>query len=159
MRHKKINKGTLGYCSFEFNNVINERFIIKSLQNQWFWFYKKIASNLEITLHKYLWKGSTYEKRFDALVFCPNSDAVQGESRKRGWASVVSMRLKYVKDNPDVVDNQQLSRAMRYFSTAVRTDYLAYGNPDIQRFIFGGEGTGPSNIRCWYVTYCMSDGT
>ena len=69
------------------------------------------------------------------------------------------MRLKYVVDNPDVVDNQQLSRAMRYFSTAVRTDYLAYGNPDIQRFIFGGEGTGPSNIRCWYVTYCMSDGT
>ena len=61
------------------------------------------------------------------------------------------MRLKYVVDNPDVVDNQQLSRGMRYFSTAVRTDYLAYGNPDIQRFIFGGEGTGPPNIRHFYV--------
>ena len=40
---------------------------------------------------------------------------------------------------------------MRYFSTAVRTDYLAYGNPDIQRFIFGGDGKGSRNIRNWHV--------
>ena len=58
----------------------------------------------------------------------------------------ISWTSKSVVDNGDVVDNQQLSRGMRYFSTAVRTDYLQFGNPDIQRFIFGGEGKVPSNV-------------
>ena len=53
----------------------------------------------------------------------------------------------FIVDNRDVVDNQELSRSMRYFSTSVRTDYLRFGNPNLQRFVFGGEGKGPPNTR------------
>ena len=55
------------------------------------------------------------------------------------------VNLNSVVDNGDVVDNQELKRPLRYFSTSVRTDYLRFGNPNLQRFVFGGEGKGPSN--------------
>ena len=55
--------------------------------------------------------------------------------------------LNSVVDNGDVVDNQELKRPLRYFSTSVRTDYLRFGNPNLQRFVFGGEGKGSPNTR------------
>jgi hypothetical protein len=55
------------------------------------------------------------------------------------------VNLNSVVDNGDVVDNQELKRPLRYFSTSVRTDYLRFGNPNLQRFVFGGEGKEPSN--------------
>ena len=57
------------------------------------------------------------------------------------------VNLNSVVDNGDVVDNQELKRPLKYFSTSVRTDYLRFGNPNLQRFVFGGEGKGLSNIR------------
>ena len=35
-------------------------------------------NSLEIKFD-YHWKATIYEKRFDALVFCPNSNEVQGQ--------------------------------------------------------------------------------
>ena len=53
--------------------------------------------------------------------------------------------FNFVVDNGDVVDNQELKRPLRYFSTAVRTDYLKFGDPNLQRFVFGGEGKRSPN--------------
>lgn len=57
------------------------------------------------------------------------------------------VNLNSVVDNGDVVDNQELNRPLRYFSTSVRTDYLRFGNPNLQRFVFGGEGKGLPNTK------------
>ena len=35
---------------------------------------------------------------------------------------------------------------MRFMHAAARPDYVQYGNPDIQRFVFGGAGS-PTNTH------------